>query len=79
MVFECTTCHTVGQFSNQNKILKEIMMNLKFQCPGPCKQVFPFKEMNQHKKNNLCYSGYVRPADVEGPKKNLPKPIAQSQ
>jgi hypothetical protein len=35
--------------------------------------------MNQHKRNNLCYAGYVRPADVDVPKKNLPKPIAQSQ
>jgi hypothetical protein len=28
--YECTTCHSVNVFSNQNKILQEIMMNLNF-------------------------------------------------
>ena len=60
--FECTTCHEVNVFNPQNLILKEIMHSLLFKCDGACLQVFPLKELYEHKGSGLCYRGYVRPA-----------------
>ena len=34
--FECTVCHKVDSFNKQNKILQDILMNLRFQCTGKC-------------------------------------------
>jgi len=54
-------------------------MNMMFQCPEACKQIYPFREIITHKQRKLCYVGYVRPKENPAQKKLQPKPIAQSQ
>jgi len=61
--FECTICHKVDVFNKQNKILTDILMNLRFQCNSKCKQIYPYNELIVHTQRNLCYEGYIRPDD----------------
>ena len=35
-VFECTICHNIAKMDPQNKIMSDILLNLRFLCPGVC-------------------------------------------
>ena len=61
-------CRKVGPMNPMNKILKDILLHLRFVCPEQCKQTYPFQELISHKKKNLCIAGYKRPEEIYKPK-----------
>ena len=46
--YECTVCHQIDSFNKQNRILQDILMNLRFQCTSKCKEIYPYSELLTH-------------------------------
>jgi hypothetical protein len=35
-IFECTICHAVAKMNPLNRIMTDILLNMRFICSGPC-------------------------------------------